>query len=149
MHRVLNRRCKVTCRRTSFHREILGSLKKISKRRGGRLGSCGGDWKNPVSRWIYQRSKEVTVAFGVQAPGVVSRWIWISYPSAVGSDRSCTRVTIGIRRIGNPVVECFSTFETPKSREDRSRPTVGHVAEIEASGVQESEVPWTEGRGSS
>jgi hypothetical protein len=35
------------------------------------------------------------------------------------------------------VVECFSTFETPKSREDRSRPTVGHVAEIKASGVRE------------
>jgi hypothetical protein len=72
----------------------------------------------------------------------------VSYPSAVGSDRSCTRVTIGIRRIGSPVVECFSTFETPKSREDLDRPSVGHVVEIEASGVGKSEVPWIGDRGS-
>jgi hypothetical protein len=43
----------------------------------------------------------------------------------VGSDRSCPRVTIGTRRIENPVVECFSTFETPKPREDLGRPSVG------------------------
>jgi len=47
------------------------------------------------------------------------------------------RFTIGIRKIGSPVVECFSTFETLKSREDQSRLIVGCVADIEASGVWE------------
>jgi hypothetical protein len=49
----------------------------------------------------------------------------VSFPSAVGSDRSCMRVTIEIRRIGSPVVEWFSTFETPKSWEDLGHPFVG------------------------
>jgi hypothetical protein len=40
-----------------------------------------------------------------------------------------------------PVVEGLSTFETPKPGEDLGRPSVRHVAEIEASGVREIRSP--------
>jgi hypothetical protein len=39
------------------------------------------------------------------------------------------------------VVECFSTFETPKFREDLGRPSVGHVVEIEAPRAREIRSP--------
>jgi hypothetical protein len=72
----LNMRYKVTRWRTSFHRGILGSPHRKHQRGRDRWsGSCGEDYRNPVSRWICQISKEVTVVFGVQVPGVMSRWI--------------------------------------------------------------------------
>jgi hypothetical protein len=66
---------------------------------------------------------------------------WISQPSTVRSDRSCTRVTIRIRRIGIPVVKVFLTFETPKPGEDLGHSSVEHVVEIEASVVREIRSP--------
>jgi hypothetical protein len=72
----LNRRCKVTRRRTSFHRGILGSPRRNHQRGRDRwLGPCGEDLQNPASHWICQRTKEVTTVFRVQALGVMIHWI--------------------------------------------------------------------------
>jgi hypothetical protein len=73
----LNMRYKVTRRRTSFHRGILGSPHRKHQRGRDRWsGSCGEDYRNlaqpldlPNKQGGYGR------AFGVQVPGVMSRWI--------------------------------------------------------------------------
>jgi hypothetical protein len=61
----LNRRCKVTRRRTSFHKGILGSPVEGIQEEDRWLGSHGEDLQNTVSRWIDQRSEEVMAGFGV------------------------------------------------------------------------------------
>jgi hypothetical protein len=58
-----------------FCGRTLGPPWKSSKGRDGWSGSCVEDLQNPVSRWICQRSEEVTAVFGVQALGIMSLWI--------------------------------------------------------------------------
>jgi hypothetical protein len=80
-------------RQTSSAEEHLVILKESPKGRIDGQDLVERICKNPVSHWICQRSKEVTTAFGVQAPGVMSHWIVDQLPAS--------------RRIGHELHEVY------------------------------------------